>query len=434
MQNNHETARAEGEGSAVTFLFLLMIIVNALIITDLFLSILQSSITLIFIRVALMLTVLGFLGANGLRRPEIRGRGWVSLLAGFGLVFLGSLTELLTQLPATSEMFSYISPPVLNFLENIFFDLLGYFCLAYGFFLWIPSIIEARRRIVQTAIQLERKVRERTRTLQETNEQLTRSKLNLEKANRLKNEFLASVSHELKTPLNSILGYCWLLLEGKQGRIDPRQLKSIRTIDSNSRNLLEQINRILDFAHLESERIKLDLREMEVAVMLDEVTRVVEPLARARGLDLSLDVSQGPCIVRTDPKLLQQLLLGILDNALKFTEKGEVRITTAQETDNWVIRVSDTGIGISEEELPYIFEPFRQGDGSLSRRFGGTGLGLTIARKLTNFLSGTVTVESRPAEGSTFTVTLPLRMPEPNGNNGPCVNVSSDETGFSKED
>ena len=431
MQNNHDFGRAEGEDSAVTFLFLLMIIVNALIITDLFLSILQSSVTLIFIRVALMLTVLGFLGANGLRRPEIRGRGWVSLLVGFGLVFLGSLTELFSQLPATSAMLSYLSPPVLNFLENIFFDLLGYFCLAYGFFLWIPSIIEARRRMVQTAIALERKVRERTRTLQETNEQLTRSKLSLENANRLKNEFLASVSHELKTPLNSILGYCWLLLEGKQGRIDPRQLKSIQTIDNNSRNLLEQINRILDFAHLESERIKPDLRDMEVAVMLDEVTQVLEPLARARGLNLSLDVSQGPHTVRTDPKLLRQLLLGILDNALKFTEKGEVKITTAQESDRWMIRVSDTGIGISEEELPYIFEPFRQGDGSLCRRFGGTGLGLTIALKLTNFLNGTVTVQSRPAEGSTFTVTLPLRIPE---SNGPCVNVPSDETGFSKED
>ena len=161
---------------------------------------------------------------------------------------------------------------------------------------------------------------------------------------------------------------------------------------------------------------------------------MLEPLARARGLNLGLDISQGPQTAWTDPKLLRQLLLGILDNALKFTEKGDVKITTAQEADQWLIRVSDTGIGISEQELPYIFEAFRQGDGSLSRRFGGTGLGLTIARKLANFLNGTVTVESRAGEGSTFTITLPLRTPEKNENNGLFADMPSEEAGFSRED
>lgn len=435
MLSRRGTGHSGAQDSIFTFLFLLVIIANALIITDLFLSILRSPATLVLIRVVLMLVVLGFLLSNGLRHQEIRGRGWTFILTGFCLLFLSSLIDLLARMQLTSGAFSLISRPVLNFLENIFFDLMGYFCLAYGFFLWIPSIIEARRRISRTAGELERVVAERTRTLQEINEQLFRNKLDLEKANRLKNEFLASVSHELKTPLNSILGFCRLLLDGRQGSLDARQIKSIQVIDSNSKTLLDQINRILDYARIEFERVRLDIRSVDVAGTLGEVIQTMEPLARAKGLSLDLDTSGGPGTALTDPKLLRQLLLGILDNALKFTDHGGVRVTTAKEPpDRWIVCVSDTGIGIPEQDMPHIFDAFRQGDGSLSRRYGGTGLGLTIARRLANFLNGTITVESRPGEGSTFIISLPAQTLDTVGSGGLSVNMSSENKGYSEED
>ncbi|MCE5270607.1 HAMP domain-containing histidine kinase [bacterium] len=408
---NQRQRPSEGEDGAINFLFLLMIILNILIITDLFLSILQSPTTLIFIRVALMLIVLGFLSANGLRHPEIRGRGWVSLLSGFLLVFLGSLVELMSLLPSTASYFARLSPSALNFMQNMFFDLLGYFCLAYGFFLWIPSIIEARRRVERTASELEEKVRVRTRSLQAINEQLFRNKIELEEAGRHKDEFLASVSHELKTPLNSILGFCRLLSEGRQGELNPRQAKSIQIIDNNGRNLLDQINKLLDFSRIEFETVRLDLKEVSVNALLQESLAVMEPLARHKGLALECDNSAGPVRQVTDPTVLKQLLLGILDNAVKFTDQGAVRLETGQKVDGWWIRVSDTGIGIAEKDLPFIFEAFRQGDGSLSRRYGGTGLGLTIARKLTTFLHGDITVQSTPGQGSAFTIHLPYGAP-----------------------
>ena len=424
----------ESEDGAINFLFLLMVILNILIITDLFLSILQSQTTLIFIRVALMLIVLGFLAANGSRHPEIRGRGWISLLSGFTLVFLGSLIDLLTRLPETADYFGFFSYPALNFLENIFFDLIGYFCLAYGFFLWIPSIIEARRRVERTASELEEKVRERTRSLQEINDQLFRNKIELEEAGRHKNEFLASVSHELKTPLNSILGFCRLLLENRQGELNPRQTKSIQIIENNGRNLLEQINKLLDFSRIEFERVRLNLKEIPVSELLQETLSVMEPLARNKGISLGFDPSEGPERQVTDPDVLKQLLLGILDNAIKFTDKGSVFVETGESGTRWWIKISDTGIGIAEKDLANIFEPFRQGDGSLSRRFGGTGLGLTIARKLATFLHGEITVISTPGEGSTFTIHLPSAASPASAGEEQAPGGSSLNTPSSKED
>ncbi|HUU28346.1 MAG TPA: HAMP domain-containing sensor histidine kinase [archaeon] len=403
------------ESTLLNFIFLLALIINAIIITDLFLSILKSPLTLIFIRVMIMLTVLGFLAANGFRHPEIRGRGWYFLLSGFSLIFLGTLTELLSRMPYTRNVIYYLGQPVLSILENIFFQLFGFFCLAYGFFLWIPSILEARRKMEQTAIELELKVRERTKILRELNEQLSRSNLKLEQAIRLKNEFLASFSHELKTPLNSILGFCRLLREERQGPLTDKQHKSIAIIDSNSKSLLEQINRILDFAKLEFEKISVSIQEVNLSGLLKELVEVVEPLLKGKPIDLSVQEDEKLNWINTDRKILFQLLLGILDNAIKFTESGSIRILTGQHSDqkNWWITLSDTGLGISDKELPFIFDAFRQGDGSLSKSYGGTGLGLTIVRKLTLLLGGTINVKSTLGSGTTFTVSFPLTPEQP---------------------
>ncbi len=398
------------EETLVSFIFLLTIILNAIIIGDLFLSFLYSPITLTFIRMAIMLTILGFLVANGNRHPEIKGRGWTFLVVGFSMVFLDSLVELLAGLAFFDNLFPYFNREMVFFLKTIFLEPFGYFCLAYGFFLWIPSILEARRKIEKTAVELERKVAERTWRLQESNEQLYNSKMKLEEANKLKNEFLASVSHELKTPLNSIMGFCRLLSEERQGTLTLKQKKSLTIIDSNSKSLYEQINKILEFARLEFEKSKIEVKLQSLDNLLSEVITVIEPLARQKNLKIKIKTDKNLKKVYTDRKIVSQLLLGILDNAVKFTDSGSIRITTGRhpKLSNWWIAVSDTGIGIRKSELPHIFEEFRQENGSLKKRYGGTGLGLSIARRLALLLNGEITVDSTQGKGSTFTVSFPL--------------------------
>ena len=398
------------EETLLSFIFLLVIVLNAIIIGDLFLSVLQSPLTLIFIRVAIMLTILGFLIANGNRHPEIKGRGWAFLVVGFTLVFLDSLVELLPRVPVFDNLFSNLNQRVIFLLKTLLFQLFGYFCLAYGFFLWIPAILEARRKIQKTAVELERKVAERTWRLQESNEQLIHSKLKLEEANKLKTEFLASISHELKTPLNSIMGFCRLISEERQGSLNPRQKKSIDIIDSNSKSLYEQISKILEFAKLEFEKVKLKMECLALDDLVNEAAAVIEPLAREKKLKIEIETDKNLAEVYTDRKIFKQLLLGILDNAVKFTESGRIRITSGQDTklSSWWIGISDTGIGISDSDLPYIFEEFRQENGSLRKRYGGTGLGLSIARKMAHLLNGEITVESNLGKGSTFIISFPL--------------------------
>jgi len=398
------------ESNLLTFIFLLVLIVNAVVVADLFLSIFQSPLTMIVIRVVIMLTVLGFLAANGYRHPEIKGQGWSFLLSGFTLIFLGSFTAMLSRMPLTRGFFIYLGQPSVTFLDNIIFQLFGFFCLAYGFFLWIPSIIQAQRKMEQVALELELKVKERTQWLEQSNLQLYLSTLKLEEAIRLKNEFLASFSHELKTPLNSIMGFCRLLHEEHQGPLTARQQKSIEIIDNNSKLLLERINKILDYVKLEFEQITVDIQEIDLSELFEELTEIVDPLLGGKPINISLEQDKNLKKIRTDRKILSQLLLGLLDNAIKFTEKGSVHISAGlhHHHEYWWIAVSDTGQGISREDVPFIFEAFRQGDASLSKRYGGTGLGLTIVRKLTLLLGGAIKVDSTLGRGSTFTVSLPI--------------------------
>ncbi len=396
--------------SLLTFFFLLVLILNAIIIADLFLSILHSPLTLVFFRVVIMLTMLAFLVANSARHPEIKGRGWYFILTGFSLILLESLTDLFSRFPNTSVIFINIDPSTLRFFQDIICRLFGFFCLVYGFFLWIPSIIEARRRVEQTAALLEQKVAERTRSLAESNEQLRRSKIKLEDAARLKNEFLASFSHELKTPLNSILGFCRLLREKRHGPLTPKQLKSIDIIDSNSKSLLERINRILDFAKLEFEKVSPKFKPVKVAELLKESASVFEPFLKGTDVNVVVETDRELVEVSTDAKVIGQLLIATLDNAAKFTKKGTVKLSAGLDRggQNWWIAVSDTGQGIPSEDLPYIFDAFRQGDGSLSRSHGGTGLGLTIAQRLCRLLDGKIEVKSTVGSGSIFTFSFPL--------------------------
>ena len=261
---------------------------------------------------------------------------------------------------------------------------------------------------------LEASIRDATAELQEQNRQLAWQGQELERAYRHKSEFLASMSHELRTPINALLGYTALLRERIYGDLTDRQVQALSRMESSSGHLLELVNDILDLARIEAGRMPLHLEPVSLAALVAAVVDSVEPMARAKGLRLVVEVpAELPALI-TDRTRVKQIVLNLLSNAVKFTREGSVRVTgralPAEEAVE--LEVVDTGIGIAAEALPGIFEDFRQVDQSSTREFGGTGLGLSIVRKLLGLLGGSIRAESAPDVGSTFTVTLPLRSPD----------------------
>jgi signal transduction histidine kinase len=250
--------------------------------------------------------------------------------------------------------------------------------------------------------------------LQEQNQQLAWQGQELERAYRHKSEFLASMSHELRTPINALLGYTALLRERIYGDLSARQDEALQRMQSSSAHLLELVNDILDLARIEAGRMPVHLEAVPLGPMVESVLDSVEPLARAKGLELRVDVpAEIPALI-TDRTRLKQIVLNLMSNAVKFTRDGSVSVAVRPlpSGDGVELAVADTGIGIVPEALAGIFDDFRQVDQSSTREFGGTGLGLSIVRKLLGLLGGSIRVESVPNAGSTFTVTLPYRTPE----------------------
>jgi CheY-like chemotaxis protein/signal transduction histidine kinase len=232
----------------------------------------------------------------------------------------------------------------------------------------------------------------------------------LQRANQYKSEFLANMSHELRTPLNSSLILAKILADNKSGNLTEEQIKFAHTISSAGNDLLAIINDILDLSKVEAGKVELAVGPVAVAAIVDSMVKAFQPLAQHKGLHFSAIVEPGgPQEIETDPQRLNQILKNLLSNALKFTEKGEVSLQTARASANTIaFAVHDTGIGISEHQQGIIFEAFRQADGSTHRRYGGTGLGLTISRNLAQLLGGDISVQSTAGNGSTFTLTLPF--------------------------
>jgi signal transduction histidine kinase len=231
----------------------------------------------------------------------------------------------------------------------------------------------------------------------------------LERANHLKSQFLANVTHELRTPLHSIISYGALLLEGfVEGELTAEQEGHIQFMVRRAEDLSHLVDDMLDLSKIEADRIEVKVEPLELEPCLQEVVNQLKPLAGNKDLALKLQIDTGICRVMADGHRLRQVVLNLASNALKFTEKGGVTIhcSLVNEGDMVHIGVSDTGIGISPAALGYIFDAFRQADGSTTRRFGGTGLGLTIAKKLIELQGGEIAVESIPGQGSTFSFTL----------------------------
>jgi signal transduction histidine kinase len=224
-------------------------------------------------------------------------------------------------------------------------------------------------------------------------------------ANQSKANFLAVVSHDLRTPLTAILGYSELLELGVPDPISDANREKVSRIRTSAKHLLYLLNELLAFARLEAGREELRPQDVDVCTIAREVGAVMEPLAGERELALFVDIPEQPLTLRTDADKLRQVLLNLVGNAVKYTERGEVRLILGSPRERELeIRVRDTGRGIAETHLQQIFEPFWQVDPSQRSQGGGTGLGLSVVKHLVELLDGTIAVESRPDEGSVFTV------------------------------
>ena len=233
-----------------------------------------------------------------------------------------------------------------------------------------------------------------------------------EVANEAKSTFLASMSHEFRTPLNAIIGYAEMLEEEAGDAGQDELLPDLGKIRSAGRHLLGVINDVLDLSKIEAGRTDLYLETFSVDTLLDEVAATVRPLAEGKGNRLEIRKGDGLGEMYSDLTKVRQTLLNLSGNASKFTEAGTVTITARRDGDDVLFEVSDTGIGIAPEHMDRLFQPFSQAESSTARRFGGTGLGLVISRRFCEMLGGDVTVQSEPGVGSTFTVRLPARFEE----------------------
>ena len=291
-----------------------------------------------------------------------------------------------------------------------------------GELMWVVTIlhdlteaIEKARlfeQLKQASAELERKVQEATAELADQNELLRRQHIALEQASALKSQFLANMSHEFRTPLNAILGYTHMLLNGVTGPVSEQQRKSLTRIDSNSRHLLALINDILDITRIEAGRMPLNLSTFRFPELVHEVMSELEPIIKRSNLVVSARMPRSLPSLKSDRQKVKQIVLNLLSHALKFTPAGSVTISATHNGKSRIvdIAVRDTGVGIPREDQVKVFEDFRQLDSSPARGYGGTGLGLSICRRLSQMLGGTIELESEPGRGSTFTLRIPARV------------------------
>ena len=227
-------------------------------------------------------------------------------------------------------------------------------------------------------------------------------------ASEAKSSFLAAMSHELRTPLTAIIGYEELLADGITGPVTDPQRHQLGRIKASATHLLGLIDEILTFSRVEAGSEQPHFESLCVRTALEEAAAIVEPLITDRGLELALESGAYGAHVHTDAQKIRQILVSLLSNATKFTERGSIALGARREGRQMLFYVRDTGIGIAEEHQHRIFEPFWQVNSRATRKIGGTGLGLTVSRRLAQMIGGDLTVESQPGRGSTFTLELPI--------------------------
>jgi signal transduction histidine kinase len=232
-----------------------------------------------------------------------------------------------------------------------------------------------------------------------------------ERANNSKTDFLAVMSHELRTPLTAIMGYEELLSDGITGPVTELQRQQLGRINASALHLLGLIDEILTFARVDVGRERVRWESMSVNHTIADAAALVQPMAADKQLRFVIELLEEDQAIQTDGTKFRQMLVNLLSNGIKFTEKGEVRVGCAVDNGILEVRIADTGVGIAAENIEDVFEPFWQAEQSATRKTGGTGLGLSVTRKLARLLGGDVTVASRMGAGTTFLLTLPMKAP-----------------------
>jgi signal transduction histidine kinase/FixJ family two-component response regulator len=309
--------------------------------------------------------------------PELAGQGYFELLDQVyhtGHPFVGRENRMALQQPGSDEMVDFYFNFVYQPLRNADGTINGVF--VHG--LDVTELVAARRAA--------------------------------EQADQTKSDFMATMSHELRTPLNAIIGYVELLRLGVPDTLAPRTLEKVDRIGSSARHLLQLIEEVLSFTQLQAGGIMVDVARTPLQEIVDEIRAVIDPLAAHKGLEFDVHVDDGLHSVDTDARKLRQVLLNLLGNAMKFTERGHVRLDIRRVDAGIEFRVQDTGIGMAAQQLERIFEPFWQADQTRTRTWGGTGLGLAISQRLVALIGGELSATSEVGVGSCFTLRLPAAV------------------------
>jgi signal transduction histidine kinase len=258
---------------------------------------------------------------------------------------------------------------------------------------------------------LESQVAKRTEELEQKTAELERANIDLKKLDELRSTFLANMSHELRTPLNSIIGYTELLLDRIDGDITEEQENSLAKVHNNAKNLLNLINEILDMSRIESGRVELDVREIDVRDIIQTTVSSLEPMIHKKALLIDTDFDENLPLAYADPDRVRQVITNLLSNAIKFTSEGRIILSAKHSPRNKFVEIciSDTGMGIREEDLGKLFDMFTPLDISAIRPHGGVGLGLSICKRLVEMQNGNIWVESKYGVGSKFYFTLPVK-------------------------
>lgn len=285
--------------------------------------------------------------------------------------------------------------------KGIEFDANGKTTRMLGLQIDITERKQAEEALLRLNAELEQRIAQRTA-------ELAVAKERAEAADRLKSAFLATMSHELRTPLNSIIGFTGILLQQLPGQLNPEQAKQLGMVQSSARHLLALINDVLDISKIEAGQLEVALAPFNAYQLVTKVAQASQVLADKKGLALRVVIDSAVGELNSDRRRVEQIVINLVTNAIKFTDQGEVGIHCWVADGRFLIRVTDTGIGIKQKDLNKLFQPFRQIESGLDRKAEGTGLGLSICQKLVELLNGVISVESKWGVGSAFTVSLPL--------------------------
>jgi len=268
----------------------------------------------------------------------------------------------------------------------------------------LSEIVKERTSQLETANQL---LQDQRDELEMINSELQMAKQHAEDMDRLKSAFLATMSHELRTPLNSIIGFTGIILQGLAGPLTTEQHKQLELVKHSARHLLALINDVLDISKIEAGELKISEESVDIIPSILSVITTIQPLVAQKDLNIETDIRETEAVVIGDQRRIEQIILNLMSNAVKFTESGFVKISLWIDHETVNVAIHDSGIGIEQADIDTLFQPFHQIDTGTTRKHEGTGLGLSICKKLIELHRGTITVSSVPGKGSTFTITIP---------------------------